>query len=203
MSKKILIFISILLILFSILFVESKGIKKLIYPKKYSFYVEKYSNEYDIDENLVYSVMKAESKFEKDVVSQKGAKGLMQISDITRNWAIEELDLGNIDIFDPETNIKIGCWYLNKLYKQFGDLDLVIAAYNGGSGNVRQWLNNDDYSENGRLLNIPFPETSNYVVKVKKYYEKYNMLYNEDGKTNEDKKTSSYSSSNVYDFSWM
>ena len=159
MSKKILIFISILLILFSILFVESKGIKKLIYPKKYSFYVEKYSNEYDIDENLVYSVMKAESKFEKDVVSQKGAKGLMQISDITRNWAIEELDLGNIDIFDPETNIKIGCWYLNKLYKQFGDLDLVIAAYNGGSGNVRQWLNNDDYSENGRLLNIPFPET--------------------------------------------
>ena len=34
-------------------------------------------------------------------------------------------DLGNIDIFDPETNIKIGCWYLNKLYKQFGDLDFT------------------------------------------------------------------------------
>ncbi|MGL5694263.1 MAG: lytic transglycosylase domain-containing protein [Peptostreptococcaceae bacterium] len=181
MSKKVLIFIPIVIILLTSIFIESKEIKKLIYPKKYSIYVEKYSNEYELDENLVYSVIKAESKFDKDAVSRKGAKGLMQISDITRDWAIEELDLGDIDIFDPETNIKIGCWYLRKLYKQFGELDLVIAAYNGGSGNVRQWLGNENYSKDGKLLNIPFPETSNYVEKVKKNYEKYNMLYNEGG----------------------
>ncbi|MGL5329149.1 MAG: lytic transglycosylase domain-containing protein, partial [Peptostreptococcaceae bacterium] len=158
MSKKVLIFISILIVLLTSIFIESKDFKKLIYPKKYSIYVEKYSKEYDLDENLVYSVIKAESKFDKDAVSRKGAKGLMQISDITRDWAIEELELGKIDIFDPETNIKIGCWYLRKLYKQFGDLDLVIAAYNGGSGNVRKWLGNESYSKDGRLFNIPFPE---------------------------------------------
>ena len=50
----------------------------------------------DLDENLVYSVIKVESKFKKDAISHKGAKGLMQISDITRDWAIEELDLGKI-----------------------------------------------------------------------------------------------------------
>ena len=181
MSKKVLIFIVIIITLVTSIIIESDRFKKLIYPRKYSNYVEKYSEEYNIDENLVYSVMKAESKFNKDVVSHKGAKGLMQISDITRDWAIEELQLGDIDIFDPDINIKIGCWYLNKLYKQFGTLDLAIAAYNGGSGNVRNWLGNEEYSKNGELYNIPFPETSNYVVKVKKNYENYNMLYNEEG----------------------
>ena len=184
MNKKVLIFISIIISILVAASIESKGIKKLIYPKKYSVYVEKYSKEYNLEENLVYSVIKAESKFKKDVISRKGAKGLMQISDITKNWEIEELDLKeNIDIFDPETNIKIGCWYINKLYKQFGDMDLVIAAYNGGSGNVNQWLGNNDYSKDGKKLhNIPFPETSNYVVKVRNNYENYNMLYNEEGK---------------------
>lgn len=183
MNKKVLIFMSIVIILLLSVCIESKAIKKLIYPKKYSIYVEKYSKEYSIDENLVYSIIKAESKFDKDVISYKGAKGLMQISDITRDWAIEELSLGNnVDIFDPNTNIKIGCWYLNKLYKQFGQLNLVIAAYNGGSGNVQRWLDDEEYSSNGKLHSIPFPETANYVDKVKRYYENYTMLYNEDGK---------------------
>ena len=107
----------------------------------------------------------------------------MQISDITGNWAIEELNLGSdANIYNPDTNIKIGCWYLNKLYKQFGKLDLVIAAYNGGSGNVRRWLEDEKYSNNGKLHSIPFPETANYVDKVMKYYKAYTMLYNEDGK---------------------
>ena len=183
MNKKVLIFMSIVIVLLASICIESKAIKKLIYPKKYSTYVEKYSNEYGIDENLVYSIIKAESKFDKDVISHKGAKGLMQISDITGNWAIEELNLGSdANIYNPDTNIKIGCWYLNKLYKQFGKLDLVIAAYNGGSGNVRRWLEDQKYSNNGKLHSIPFPETANYVDKVMKYYKAYTMLYNEDGK---------------------
>lgn len=157
---------------------ESKTIHKLIYPKQYSEYVEKYAEEFDLDENLVYSVIKAESKFNEKAISHKGAKGLMQVSDITRDWAIEELELEEVDIFNPETNIKIGCWYLNKLYKEFGKLDLVIAAYNGGSGNVRKWLENHDYSEDGeKLHNIPFQETSTYLEKVKNNYKNYKEIY--------------------------
>ena len=61
-----------------------------------------YSKEYGIDDSLVYSVIKVESKFNKKAVSKRNAKGLMQISEITQNWAQEELGLENIDIFDFE-----------------------------------------------------------------------------------------------------
>lgn len=182
MNKKRILILSIVIALFAALLIESDFFKKIIYPKKYSVYVEKYSNEYQIDEYLVYSVIKAESKFDKDAISRKGAKGLMQISDITRDWAIEELQLGDIDIYNPETNIKIGCWYLNKLYKEFGNLDLVVAAYNGGSGNVTRWLHNEEYSKDGKSLDIiPFQETSTYVKKVRKNYQGYNETYSKEG----------------------
>lgn len=144
-----------------------------------------YSKEYGLDDSLVYSVIKVESKFNKKAVSKRNAKGLMQISEITQNWAQEELGLENIDIFDPETNIKIGCWYLNKLFKEFNDLDLVITAYNGGSGNVSKWLKNDAYSRDGNKLHeIPFEETKNYLEKVKENYRVYKALYREE-ETNE------------------
>ncbi len=182
-KKKIVLILSIFIILIVAIIVETDTINKFLYPKKYSQYVEKYSNEYNLDDNLVYSVIKAESKFRPKAQSYKGAKGLMQISDITRDWAMEELDMENIDIFDPETNIMIGCWYLNKLYKEFGSIDLVVAAYNGGSGNVRKWLNNNEYSNDGQILhNIPFEETSDYVRKVSKNYKKYNDIYNKKGR---------------------
>ena len=109
-SKKVLI-LSIFIILFGALLMESKVIHKFLYPKKYSEYVEKYSKEFNLDENIVYSVIKAESKFNSSAVSKKEAKGLMQILDITRDWGAEELNLKNVDIFDPETNIRLGCWY--------------------------------------------------------------------------------------------
>lgn len=183
-KKRMLIILSVFIILFGSLLVEKDTINKLIYPKGYSEYVQKSAKEFNLEENLVYSIIKAESKFKKSAISHKGAKGLMQISDITRDWAKEELDLKEIDIYDPEINIRIGCWYINKLYKEFGNLDLVIAAYNGGSGNVRKWLDNNDYSKDGkRLHNIPFKETSNYVEKVKKNYDKYNKIYSKEGKS--------------------
>ena len=108
----------------------------------------------------------------------------MQIADITRDWAIEELELGDdIDIYDPETNIRVGCWYLNTLYKEFGKTDLVIAAYNGGSGNVKKWLSDKEYSKDGESLYvIPFSETDKYVTKVKKNYEQYKRLYSKEGR---------------------
>lgn len=179
MYKKNIIILSVIIILGGVIYLEGGRVKSLLYPRKYSVYVEKYAEQYNIDENLVYSIIKAESKFKEDALSRRGAKGLMQIADITRDWAIEQLELSDdIDIYDPETNIRIGCWYLNTLYKEFGKIDLVIAAYNGGSGNVKKWLADEQYSKDGESLYIiPFYETEKYVIKVKKYYEQYNMLY--------------------------
>lgn len=183
MSKKSIIILSVIIILGSACYFEGGRIKAFLYPRKYSVYVEKYSKEYNLDENFVYSIIKAESKFNPNALSHKGAKGLMQIADITRDWAIVELDLDeNIDIYDPETNIMIGCWYLNRLYKEFGDTDLVIAAYNGGSGNVSKWLADEKYSQDGKKLHIiPFDETDKYVKKVNRNYEQYNKIYGKKG----------------------
>lgn len=187
MNKKryITIFIIFMLLVLGVISIRQKLVLKLLHPRLYKEYIQIYSEEFSIDENLVYSIMKVESKFNKNAMSNKNAKGLMQISDITQKWAEEELNLGKIDIFDPETNIKIGCWYLNKLYKEFNDLDLVIAAYNGGSGNVNKWLNNENYSIDGKkLYEIPFNETKNYLDKVKENYSIYKALYGE-GESNE------------------
>lgn len=179
MKKKLILILFIIIVLGSALYIGKDEVYKYLYPKKYSDYVEFYSKEYNIDENLVYSIIKAESKFNKDAISRRGAKGLMQIGDGTRDWAIEELSIEDVDIFEPEDNIRIGCWYLNKLYREFGDLDLVIAAYNGGSGNVKKWLADEEYSEDGENLHtIPFKETSAYVEKVKYNYEMYKKIYN-------------------------
>lgn len=184
MYKKSILILSVIIILGGTIYLEGGRIKTLFYPKKYSVYVEKYAEEYNLDENLVYSIIKAESKFNEKALSRRGAKGLMQIADITRDWAIEELELNDdIDIYDPETNIRVGCWYLNTLYKEFGKTELVIAAYNGGSGNVKKWLGDEEYSNDGENLHtIPFLETDRYITKVKKYYEQYNMLYSEEGR---------------------
>lgn len=183
MSKKSIIILSVIIILGSACYFEGGRIKAFLYPRKYSVYVEKYSKEYNLDENFVYSIIKAESKFNPNALSHKGAKGLMQIADITRDWAIVELDLEkDIDIYDPEINIMIGCWYLNRLYKEFGNTDLVIAAYNGGSGNVSKWLADEKYSQDGKKLHIiPFDETDKYVKKVNRNYEQYNKIYGKKG----------------------
>jgi soluble lytic murein transglycosylase len=178
-TKKILVIIAIIIALVVGVMFEREEVLKTAYPTKYNEYVFKYSNEYNIDPYLVFSIIKAESKFDPNAISHKDAKGLMQISPITQEWARKELKLKDVDIYDPKTNIKIGCWYLNRLYMEFKDTSLVIAAYNGGSGNVTKWLKNKEYSKDGNELHvIPFKETANYLEKVQKNHRTYKELYN-------------------------
>ncbi|MGL5714935.1 MAG: lytic transglycosylase domain-containing protein [Paraclostridium sp.] len=188
MNKKKFIAIVVSLIVLGLGFVciRNKTLLKITHPRFYKEYVETYSKEFGVDKSLVYSVIKTESKFNKNAISRKEAKGLMQISEITQKWAEEELELTNIDIYDAKTNIRIGCWYISKLFNEFGDLDLVVAAYNGGSGNVSKWLKDEEYSKDGsKLHNIPFNETKNYLKKVKESYKIYKVLYGEE-ETNEE-----------------
>ena len=179
--KKILkkvVLVSIML-LTVVLCVNYNRIERRFYPTEYSNYVEKYSEKYNVDKYLVYSIIKTESKFNPEAVSSKGAAGLMQITKGTANWASKELKLKDADIHDPETNIMMGTWYLHRLDKEFkGNLHLMISAYNGGSGNVRKWLKSTKYSNDGKsLTQIPFKETSQYTEKVLKNYRKYREVY--------------------------
>lgn len=153
-----------------------------MYPLHYESVIFKYSKEYDLDILLVASVIRAESKFDPYAISHKEARGLMQIASITGNWASKELNIENYNeelLFDPDINIRIGCWYLSKLKKEFNNnMTNVLAAYNAGSGNVRKWLGNEEYCPNGvELEKIPFGETKRYVEKVNKNYKIYNYLY--------------------------
>ena len=153
-----------------------------IFPKKYQALVEKYAAQYQIDDTWVYAMIKAESNFDPRAISHKDARGLMQISLTTGQWAADTLHIENYTeemLFDPEINIQIGCWYTNLLYRQFHEnMETVLAAYNGGSGNVQKWLSNPEYSQDGITLSaIPFGETKRYVKKVVSYQKAYAFLY--------------------------
>ena len=154
-------------------------------PEEYKPFVEKYSEEYGVPKELIYAVIKTESGFDSSAVSNKGAVGLMQIMPATFEWLTNDIlheHLGKGMLYDPETNIKYGTYYLSRLYGRFGDWDTALAAYNGGEGNVSEWLSDPRYSDDGKKLNIDkipseFKETENYVKKVNKAQKKYNELY--------------------------
>lgn len=177
-KKTITFLIIVIIIYFGAIFI----MKNHLFPIKYESYVEKYSEEYNLDKYLVYSVIKVESNFNEKAESNKGAKGLMQIMDSTGEWGAKEIGVNyflSSMLFDEELNIRIGSWYLNNLMKEFNDdIDLVLAAYNGGSGNVNKWLSDEDYSEDGKTLSvIPFNETKKYVDKVNIINKIYKYLY--------------------------
>ena len=151
------------------------------YPLKYLDIIEKYAETYDLPIAFVCAVIQAESRFDMDAVSKKDARGLMQIAKITSDWAAEEIPIENYsyeDIFDPELNIMIGCWYLNRLGKQFdGAADTVLAAYNAGSGNVAKWLSSPENSNDGiNLYYVPFGETRLYIEKVNRNVNIYEFI---------------------------
>lgn len=159
----------------------SDKIKKTQYPIKYEHFVEKYSEEYGLDKYLVYAVMRTESRFDKYAVSNAGAMGLMQITDETGEDCARRLKISGYSdnaLFDPEINIEIGCYYLKRLIDKYDNVNNALAAYNGGPGNVDKWLLDQNYvDESGTLVNIPFRETKNYVVRVNEAREMYKSIY--------------------------
>ncbi|MCF6096440.1 lytic transglycosylase domain-containing protein [Thermovorax subterraneus] len=153
---------------------------RYLYPLKYEEYIIKYADEYGVDPYLVAAVIKVESNFSPEAVSPKGAIGLMQIMPDTAQWAAEQIGIGNIkaeEIFNPGVNIRIGTWYLAGLIDEFKDTDLALAAYNGGRGNVREWIKSGIFDRKKNLNSIPFEETRRFVQKVKKAYFWYKRLY--------------------------
>lgn len=151
-------------------------------PTAYFDLIFRYAEEFALDPYLVVSIMRCESSFDPNAVSKKGAIGLMQIMPDTGAWIAHKLDLDATyqqdQLYDPDTNIRFACWYLRFLTNRLnGDRTCIIAAYNAGHGSVEGWLENPDYSSNGTLQTIPFPETERYFAKVTTAYEKYQTLY--------------------------
>lgn len=178
-----LFFIIILLILACLLIKNSDSILKINYPVKYKEQVIKYSKESGTDPFLIFAIIKAESNFKVNATSHKNAKGLMQLMDATAGEIADKIGMEGFesqDLYNSDINIRIGCWHVSSLIKEFGkeNIELVIAAYNGGSRNVKNWLKDNKYSKDGKSLDyIPFRETENFLKKVKGYYSEYKRLY--------------------------
>ncbi|MDD4376053.1 MAG: lytic transglycosylase domain-containing protein [Clostridia bacterium] len=175
----ILLILTILLAIYIYIIVN----KRLIYPIKYNDYVQEAASINKVDPNLIYAIIKQESKFDPKVISNKDAKGLMQVMESTAKEVaadIDYIDEDNLDLFNPEINIAIGSKYYRWLLDRYdGNMRLALCAYNAGPGNVDKWIQVEEIYNNGNLVisAIPFEETKNYVISVINNYNKYVKLY--------------------------
>ena len=171
------VIIAIYLSLFCISFLFFSG-ERFFYPLKYKEEVLEYSKEFKVDERLIFAVIRVESSFNRRAKSQRGAKGLMQITDKTAEFIAEKIGENEYDLFDARVNVKFGCYYISYLKNKFKNQETVMAAYNAGEGRVMEWLKDSRYSEDGiTLKDIPYLETRAYVKKIQKTFEKYRKLY--------------------------
>ena len=152
-----------------------------LYPMAYEAELRANAAANGLDPALPAAVILAESSYMPEAVSEANAQGLMQLLPSTAEWVAGKFDEPYRDgsLFEPDTNIKYGCWYLGYLIHRFdGNLTCAIAAYHAGQGTVDGWLANPEYSPNGATLQtIPSVATDTYVKRVLKYYEKYKELY--------------------------
>ncbi len=154
------------------------------HPLHYTELINKYSERYNLQPAFVCAIICNESSFNAGAESNKGARGLMQLMENTASWINESLNIPGYtfeSVWDPETNIHFGCWYLSYLSKRFdGDPVLVACAYHAGQNNVMTWLDNRTYSADGQTLtieNIPMENTKTYVGRVIRDYALYDALY--------------------------
>ncbi|MDD3304015.1 MAG: lytic transglycosylase domain-containing protein [Clostridia bacterium] len=170
------ILIAILLLIYNIL-------RNYVYPLKHFDIVKNEAAINNIDPYLIMAIIKSESGFNKNAVSNKQARGLMQIMESTANDIKDKLDieLETDNLYDEETNIKIGCKYMKYLIDRYdGNYYIAICAYNAGLGNIDKWLEQGiiqkDLDTNTNTQ-IPFKETAKYLDKVISSYKMYRLLY--------------------------
>jgi soluble lytic murein transglycosylase len=154
----------------------------LSYPRAYSEIVKAYARKYGVDEYIVYSIMREESRFQKDVRSPANAIGLMQLLPSTARLTAAEVRMSgfNIGMLNiPRVNIELGIYYFKKVLNMFnGDIHLALASYNAGPGRAEDWLimfpnlPKDEFVEE-----IPFRETRNYIRRILRSYGAYESIY--------------------------
>jgi soluble lytic murein transglycosylase len=159
----------------------------LAYPQGYWDSIVTYSRKYGQDPYFVAAIVREESQFHAEALSPAGARGVMQVMPATGEWIAQIIRMRGFNqskLFDADTAINLGTWYISHLMKRFkGDPLFVAAAYNAGPDAVNVWLNKtgsgtewDEFVES-----IPFSETRGYVKKVLRNYAEYKRIY---GNTN-------------------
>lgn len=153
------------------------GVTARLFPISYQEEIAQAASDYGQDPYLVAAMVRTESGYNAAAVSPAGAQGLMQLMPDTAEWVAGKLDKwGNSgpDLTDPADNLELGVWYLDYLSDMYnGDMELALAAYNAGHGNVDEWLAEAGGRDEFDVTDIPFKETREYVERV----ERYRALY--------------------------
>lgn len=128
-------------------------------PEELDPFFQQAAQETGLDVRVLKAIAKQESNFNPRIRSKAGAMGVMQLMPGTAK------EVGVTNPYDPQQNILGGARYFKKMLNQFGDMELALAAYNAGPGNVRKY---------GGIP--PFKETQNYVRKIRNGYAINNAL---------------------------
>ena len=150
-----------------------------LYPLHYEEAVASSSARHEVDPFLVCAVIEAESGWNANAESHRGATGLMQLMpetarDMVRKGLVDGASYDPENLSYPATNIEFGTAYLSYLLRYFnGSTERAVAAYNAGLSNVEDWV-----GEGGLLHNaITYPETQAYLVRVQNARSRYQELY--------------------------
>ena len=150
---------------------------RMYYPLKYADSIFKYAQKNGLDPYLMMGLIHQESYFNPLARSRVGATGLMQLMPSTGKELARNLHtLANLE--NPDTNIKLGTYYFRTLVNMFGGVvNLAVASYNAGQGNVIRWRRAVPQRPMDEFLeSIPFPETRNYVKRVTMLAASYRRL---------------------------
>ncbi len=154
--------------------------QRLLFPLEYKESIAQASEKYLLDPYLIAAIIYVESKFDPVSESRNGAVGLMQVMPNTGSWIATKQGrkFSPGDLYRPEENIDMGCWYFNFLLGKYKDERLALAAYNSGYKNVDRWLRIKRYKDiDAWVENIPFGETKQFVKRVQKTKKIYQKNY--------------------------
>ena len=186
-NKKIFITLLIIVLIIVFLIFARNPILKIIYPRTYEEAVLIYSEKYNVDKNLILAVIKAESNFNENAISNRNAIGLMQLMEETAKDVANKnnIEIANENIkeelCDVYKNIEIGTAYIASLLQRYQNTEVALAAYNAGIGTVDNWIEKGIINKDGsNIENIPYKETNYYVRKILRDYTIYQELYKKD-----------------------
>lgn len=173
----------VLLILFLII-LWHKPILRIFFVLEYGNQIVAYSRMNRVSPAMISAIIFAESRFNTEARSHKGALGLMQIMPETGTWIADQLmwkDYRTGDLLNPDKNLRVGIWYMAYLKRQYHQNDyLALASYNAGSRYVSEWLKTGIWDgDSVKIDQIPFPETRKYLIRIMIFKRIYHYLYPE------------------------
>jgi len=155
---------------------------EIAYPAPFEPLVSKWADKREIPGELVWAIMREESGFNPGIESWANARGLLQLMEGTAKSVASKDDFeveSASQLFDAETNVRLGTAYMRELGEEFKNHPaMIIAGYNAGAGNVRRWVDaRGDLPLDLWIEDIPYGQTRNYTKRVLTSFWTYHYLY--------------------------